>query len=284
MRTDLAKEAMRTFPELSGVTEQIETEDGMETAIVSVKTRQAAARLDKPIGTYISVTLPEDGLTDRSQRGRCAKVCAKYLETLLPQEGELLIIGLGNRYITADALGTKTAESVLVTRHLFESFLDLLPHSTRCVSAFCTGVLGVTGMETIEVVSALTHKIRPNGVVVIDSLAAGEIAHLGTVLQMNDTGISPGAGIGNFQPSLNKISLGVPVIAIGMPLVVSAPALISEASGMEEDDTRLDAVRTLCVTPKDIDLLVQNASKLLSDTINLAVHQKNVGILQNLLQ
>ncbi len=284
MRTDLAKEAMRIFPELSGVTERIETEDGMETAIVSVKTRQAAERLDKPIGTYVSVTLPEDGLTDRAQRGRCAGVCSKYLDTLLPKDGELLIVGLGNRYITADALGTKTAESVLVTRHLFDSFSDLLPENTRCISAFCTGVLGVTGMETIEVVSALTHKIRPNGVVVIDSLAAGEISHLGTVLQMNDTGISPGAGIGNFQPSLNKKTLGVPVIAIGMPLVVSAPALISEASGMEEDDARLDAVRTLCVTPKDIDLLVQNAAKLLSDTINLAVHRKNAGILQNLLQ
>ncbi len=279
MRTDLAKEAKKAVPNLKGVSESSETIDGLECVRIAVQTQEAARRLDKPIGTYVSITMPKETLYDRASAEACAHVAAGELVSLLPKDGTILVIGLGNRYITADALGTKTAEHILVTRHLFRTFSDLLPEGTRTVCSFCTGVLGVTGIETVEIVSAVTNRLRPDGVLIVDSLAAGAPEHLGTVLQMNDTGISPGAGIGNFRASLNRETLGVPVAAIGIPLVVGAEALLGD-----DDPNASEALSGLFVTPKDIDLLVRNAAKMLALAINTAIHAKNAPILQNLLQ
>ncbi len=277
MRTDIAKEAREHFPELQGIKEEKREHDGYEIVRITVETEVAAKQLDKPIGIYSTVSFPQDTLLSEDKRNRCAEDIANELMTMLPKQGEVLVVGLGNRYITADALGTKTVENILVTRHIRELFSDVLPKRTRSVAAFCTGVLGVTGMETAEVVSALCDKIRPEAVVVVDSLAAGSAAHIGTVVQMNDTGISPGAGIGNFQPSLNRETVGVPVIAVGMPLVIGIDALLSEAVSIPED-------KGYSVTPKDVDALVRNAARLLSLSINTALHRDNRTILQKLLQ
>ena len=279
MRTDLAGEAKKEFPDLPGVTETRETADGFELVRIDVETKEAAERIEKPIGRYVTITMPKETLYDRAAASLLARFAATELEKMLPRDGTVLVVGLGNRYITADALGTKTAEHILVTRHLRQAFSELLPKDTRPVCSFCTGVLGVTGIETVEIVSAVAGRLRPGAVLVVDSLAAGAPEHPGTVLQMNDTGISPGAGIGNFRASLNKETLGVPVTAIGIPLVVGANALIGEA-----DETARQAMSGLFVTPKDIDLLVKNAAKLLAEAINTALHAKNAPILQNLLQ
>ena len=277
MRTDIAKEARENFPELQGIIEEKTVHDGFERLRITVQTEAAAKQLDKPIGIYSTVSFPQNTLLSEDTRATCAEEIANELTVLLPKHGEILVVGLGNRYITADALGTKTVENVLVTRHVRNRFSDVLPKHTRSVAAFCAGVLGVTGMETVEVVSALCDKVRPDAVLVVDSLAAGNAAHIGAVVQMNDTGISPGAGIGNYQPSLNRDTIGVPVIAIGMPLVIGIDALLAGTDSISVD-------KGYSVTPKDIDVLVSNASKLLSLSINTALYRKNHASLKKLLQ
>lgn len=279
IRTDLAREARLSHPALSGVSEKSGFSEEFEWTRIDVTTDRAAKKLDKPKGRYIGITMPKSTLTDREARARCAALAARELSALLP-DGETLVIGLGNRYITPDALGTKAAESVLVTRHIKNLFGDVLPENLRSVASFCTGVLGATGLETVEVVSALTAKLRPKSVLVIDSLAAGDVSHLGTVLQMNDTGIAPGAGIGNRQTALNRRTLGVPVIALGIPLVISAETLARGENGEAGEPVWED----FSVTPKDIDLLVMNGAKLLCETIDRALYGKDAEILRNLLQ
>ena len=278
IRTDLAREARASCPDMAGVTETVRQAGALECVRIAVETEAAARRLDKPQGVYVSVSMPKETLFDRVQAEEAAAVAAQELIRLLPQSGTVLVIGLGNRYVTADALGTKTAEHILVTRHLKREFADVLPPGTRPVCSLCAGVLGVTGIETVEIVSAVAERVRADALIVVDSLAAGKPEHLGTVLQMNDTGIAPGAGIGNFRASLNRKTVGAPVIAVGIPLVVGANALVSRRTKQVSD-----ALSGLFVTPKDIDLIVKNASKLLALSINRALHAKNLPILQTML-
>ncbi len=192
-----------------------------------------------------------------------------------------MIVGLGNRFVTADALGTKTAEYVLVTRHVHLHMTDLLPKGTPVTSSFCANVLGVTGMETAEVVSALTEKIRPDIVILIDSLAAASAEHIGCVIQCNDSGIAPGSGVGNFRTMLTSRSLQVPVIALGVPTVVSAETIVRESGCAPADDA---AIRDLIVAPKDIDALIRDLSRVLSDAINLMLFGENYPELEKLLR
>lgn len=283
MRTDIAKEAKNSFPNLSGIRETIHKSGAFECVRIFVETEAAAKKLDKPIGTYLTITMPKYDTLSASDRTRCARFAAKELNSLLPISGDVLVIGLGNRHITADALGSRTAEAVLTTRHVISLFSDVLPSGTRTVSSFCAGVLGATGLETVEVVSALCEKVRPDAVLVVDSLAAGSPDHIGVMLQMNDSGISPGAGIGNFQTSLNQKTLGVPVVAIGVPLVVGAEAIVKKAvrRGLSEEEQR--TLKGLVLTPDSIDLAVKEAAKLLSKCINLALHGRNLSALEKLL-
>lgn len=279
MRTDLAMESKTESGELSGVREECAYKSGLEIRRIDVVTEEAAQRLDKPIGRYVSVKMPAEYLMDRGARELTGKTLAKELKALYGEKRNALVIGLGNRYITADALGTKTAEYVLVTRHIHLHMADVLPKGTPKVAAFCANVLGVTGLETAEVVTALTEQIRPELVVFIDSLAAARTEHLGCLIQCNDSGIAPGAGVGNFRQSLTKQLLGVPVVALGVPLVVSAEAILNE-SGQPTDET----LRDLIVTPKDIDAMVRDASRILSDAINLSLYGDSYPELEKLLR
>lgn len=191
-----------------------------------------------------------------------------------------MIVGLGNRYVTADALGTRTAEYVLVTRHIHMHMRDILPKGTPVTSSFCASVLGVTGMETAEVVSALTEKIRPGVVILIDSLAAASTEHIGCVIQCNDSGIAPGAGVGNFRTMLTRSLLHVPVIAVGVPTVVSAETIVKE-SGVKETNPKS---AELIVAPKDIDAVIKDLSRVLSDAINLMLFGDSYPELEKLLR
>lgn len=279
MRTDLAMESRTESGEFPGVHEECVDADGLEIRRIDVVTEEAAKRLDKPVGRYVSVKMPEPYLMDRGARMLAARTLAKELAALYGDRRNALVIGLGNRYITADALGTKTAEYVLVTRHIHMHMKDVLPKGTPNVAAFCANVLGVTGLETAEVVTALTAQIRPELVIFIDSLAAARTEHLGCLIQCNDSGIAPGAGVGNFRRSLTRTLLGVPVVALGVPLVVSAEAMLEEAG-----QPKNDALRELIVTPKDIDAIVKDASRILADAINLSLYGDSYTELEKLLR
>ena len=281
MRTDIAMESRTETGAVNGVTEQSEYKSGLEIVRIDVRTKEAADRLDKPIGRYVTVKMPAAYRMDRDARMLTAKTLAKELSALYGTTRDALVIGLGNRYITADALGTRTAEYVLVTRHVHRHMADLLPKDTPSVASFCANVLGVTGLETAEVVTALTREIQPAMVILIDSLAAGKPQHLGCLIQCNDSGIAPGAGVGNFQKSLTRKLLGVPVVAVGIPLVVSADAIMNERGAASDGQT---AQHDLIVTPKDIDMMVRDAARILSDAINLSLFGDNYTELEKILR
>jgi spore protease len=281
MRTDLAKESTIQQANIEGIREEIEQKDGAEILRIDVLTGEAAEKLDKPIGRYVTLTAAKTDMMDRMRRAALAKMLADELRNMTGNFRSAMVIGLGNRYVAADALGTKTAEHVFVTRHIHAHMKELLPEGTPVVSAFCANVLGVTGMETVEVVSALSHEIRPDLVILIDSLAASRIEHLGCVIQCNDSGIAPGAGVGNFRSVLSEETLHIPVLAIGVPLVVSAETIL-EGFGCDTD--KEEDLKFMIVAPKEIDAMVKDASRVLADGINLALFGDNYTELEKLLR
>ncbi|MDO4542960.1 MAG: GPR endopeptidase [Clostridia bacterium] len=298
MRTDLAKEARGKLPDCVGVTEEVAYEEGIDVSRILVHTDEAQRLLDKPKGRYVTITFSTPALSDRDARGRIARRTARELIAMqrIDADTSVLVIGLGNRHVTPDSLGPLVAEHIFVTRHIQLYCDDILSEKTRTVTAFSTGVLGVTGMETAEVVRGLVSTVRPDLVLIVDALASMEAGHIGNVIQMNDSGISPGAGIGNFRRSLNRESLGVPVVTLGMPLVVSSGTIVVDALSKISPKRDWNGVvklveRTLpkefismIVSPKDIDAMVSDAAKLISDAINLTLHGEQYSKLEKLLR
>jgi spore protease len=183
-------------------------------------------------------------------------------------------------------------ESLFVTRHVQNHFPELLPKGTRIVSAFAAGVMGMTGLETAEAVAGIASVLRPELIIAVDALASSESDHVGAMIQLNDTGISPGAGVGNFRMGLSKASLGIPVIAVGIPLVLTAEAILySGFARMGAEDLFQKARRALgqrflsmCVTPKDIDAMVKDGAAILSYGLNLALFGEKYGALEGLMR
>lgn len=291
-RTDMAHEALQRCPDLLGVEEENESKGRMRISRIRVRTAAAARKLDKPRGSYITLTLPEGGLSSREVREEAGRCLASELSILMGEGRSVLAVGLGNRHVTPDALGPQTIESLFVTRHVQNHFPELLPPDTRTVAAFAAGVMGVTGVETAEAVAGIASVLKPDLIVAVDALASSESDHVGTMVQLNDTGISPGAGVGNFRAGLSKATLGVPVIAVGIPLVLTAEAILySGLARMDARDLFLKARKALgsgflsmCVTPKDIDAMVKDGAAILSYGLNLALFGENYGALEGLMR
>ncbi|MDO4565427.1 MAG: GPR endopeptidase [Clostridia bacterium] len=298
MRTDLAKEASGILPDCEGVTEEVAYEDGIETSRILIKSDEAERLLDKPKGRYVTITFTPHALSDREARRRIAKRAAGELTAMhgLTGDSSVLVIGLGNRNVTPDALGPRVSEHIFVTRHIQMYCREILTCKVRTVTAFSTGVLGVTGMETVEVVSGVVSTIKPDLVLIVDALASMEADHIGNVIQMNDSGISPGAGIGNFRKSLNQNSLGVPVVTLGIPLVVSSGTIVIDAlhklyprreySGIVKlvEEKLPEGFANMIVSPKDVDAMVNDGAKLISNAINLTLHGEQYSELEKLLR
>lgn len=268
--TDLAVEAHKFAGEnICGVSVEKEQAGSLEISRMKISSKDAAEKLGKPCGTYITAEgLP---LTDnfRDVREQILTV-ARELYALLPEKGDILVIGIGNTEITPDSLGPKSAAQVLATRHIRGELarstgLDRL----RSVSVISPGVLGRTGIEVGEVVSALAFAMHPCAVIAVDALASRSLSHLGRTIQLSDSGISPGSGVGNNRPALDSNTLGVPVIGMGVPTIVSAVTLARDI--FRKDDGGEDA--GLIVTPREIDLLTERAARLIGMSINCALQQ-----------
>ena len=285
-RTDLAMEAHELWKESAGETTRLEgveardtRREGFQVATVKVLNAEGAAALDKPVGTYVTLVL--DGLLRREDDAfpRAARALAAELRALLPAAPgeEVLVVGLGNRAITPDAVGPLAADHTLVTRHL----VDRVPEhfgAFRPVSAIAAGVLASTGMESGELVAALVEKTRPACVIAIDALASRSLRRVCRTVQLADTGIVPGSGVGNARMGLNRESLGVPVVAVGVPTVVDAATLcadvLSEAGMAELDPAALSgAGEGVIVTPREIDSQVADLAKVLGFGITLALQE-----------
>lgn len=280
-RTDLAAEL--DIANLSGVDERREIKNGIPVTSVEILSEAAAKRLNKPRGKYITLDIGKIWLASDSEFENAAGVTAEQLSLLshelcrgMPQH--VLIAGLGNRRITADALGDEAVGLITVTRHLKSlnnRLFGLL--GGREISAVTPGVLGQTGVETAEVIRGVCRETSPDLVIAIDSLCARSTERLATTVQLGTSGITPGSGIGNHRKGVSKETLGVPVIAFGVPTVVDSATLVFdalEAAGINDPAPQLCEVlenrRGFFVTPKETDTIVRELSRLTARSLTLA--------------
>ncbi len=278
-RTDLAVEAIenhKTAAALPHVRQSDRTLEGFAVHEVRILSEDAAREIGKPQGCYLTLEL--DALIRREEDAfpRACKALSTLLRELLPHpnDGPVLIAGLGNRMITPDAIGPQTADHVIATRHLVAQspaiFADWRP-----VSALAPGVLGQTGIETGEVICGVLDRVRPAAVIAVDALAAGRLSRLLRTVQLADTGITPGAGVGNARAALNEETLGVPVIAVGVPTVVDGATLAHEISsqlGQPACEALDDLSQPVMITTRDIDREVADISRMIGYAVNMALH------------
>jgi spore protease len=227
-------------------------------------------KIGKPVGTYI--TVQASAVVD-SNKADFREIIFALRDALL-ELGNLencLVVGLGNAYLTADALGSKTVQSIIVTRH----FKDELDGSLGIVSAITPSVLGITGIESFDIVKGVVERTKPSCIIAIDSLASATVSRLATAFQVSNAGITPGSGVGNSSPTLSKQNLGCQVYSIGVPLVVYATTILHEIlqdANISDINKRVAPVQELILAPKDIDMLVANCATIVSQAINLALH------------
>ena len=267
-RTDLAVEAIENHKTAAALPHVRQSD--------RILSEDAAREIGKPQGRYLTLEL--DALIRREEDAfpRACKALSTLLRELLPHpnDGPVLIAGLGNRMITPDAIGPQTADHVIATRHLVAQspaiFADWRP-----VSALAPGVLGQTGVETGEVICGVLDRVRPAAVIAVDALAAGRLSRLLRTVQLADTGITPGAGVGNARAALNKETLGVPVIAVGVPTVVDGATLAHEISsqlGQPACEALDDLSQPVMITTRDIDREVADISRMIGYAVNMALH------------
>ncbi len=263
-----------------GVSVEEKTEGDMAVTIVKVLDDSGARKIGKPVGTYVTAYSPSLCRNDPEQKRGMSYTIAGQLKALLPQlkkEDTVLVLGLGNSAVTPDALGSKATQRVLVTRHIMQNIPDAVDERARSVCAIAPGVLGVTGLETGEVALGIVENIKPACVIAIDSLAALSLHRVLTTVQIANSGICPGSGLNNPRRELTLQTLGVPVIAVGVPLVVSARSILRDALGGDDQNEELEniidrSVDDMVVTPKDIDEAVNLAADVVAMGINLAIH------------
>ncbi len=272
-RTDLALERQELIKtELPGIKVREEETAECKKTFIEITNSASAEKLGKGIGKYITLEMTKFSDDSAASEER-VRIISESLNELLPP-GAVLVAGVGNADMTSDALGPQTASQIFATRHIDEDLRKNagISEPLRSVCSVSTGVLGQTGLESGEYIKSICSTVKPDCVITVDALAAGSVKRLGKTIQMSDTGIAPGSGIGNTRVRIDEKLLGVPVIAIGVPTVVDALSLSCELSGISPDKIKNQEVAgNLVVAPKDIDLLVKNASYLLALSINTAL-------------
>ena len=290
LRTDLALESIYTHDN-KGIIKQERQEDNCVVTEISITTQEAAQLVGKPMGNFVTLEFQTFPDRDPVVLEKNAKVIAKELGKLLPQKSErILVVGLGNRNITPDALGPSTLDGVMITNHVLEYINTEGENDFRAVCGICPGVLGITGIETVDIVQGVVEKYQPSLVIAVDALCAGSPERMFSTVQLTNTGIHPGSGVGNRRDGLNQETLGVPVIAIGIPTVVDSHSIVYSAltGFFEKNDSLAEAEcmisdmmkfakSGLFVSPKDIDNLITHSARTLSGGINLALH-KNIDL------
>ena len=310
VRTDLALEAREIYKEshkdekdIDGIEVLEETDKDIKVTTVKVKNDEGSKKIGKPKGNYVTIDIPDFTAYDGETMDRVSEVVAEVLRRMIKIDVEktALVVGLGNWQVTPDALGPKVTQGIMVTRHLKTVMPEAMDDSVRPVCSIAPGVLGVTGVETVEIIKGVVERVKPDVVICIDALAARRVERVNNTIQIGDTGISPGAGVGNNRKQINEENLGVKVIAIGVPTVVDAVTIANDTidlvvdslinnseSGNEFYKMLKNLNRTekgalirevlsakslgeMIVTPKDIDLVIESLAKIISNGINIAV-------------
>lgn len=296
VRTDLALEARESITEadseLRGVRVEeyyLEQED-IQVTKVMIDTKNAARAMGKAVGTYVTMEAPALVEPDEDYHREISDCLAKELLEMIPggdRELSVLVVGLGNREVTADALGPQVVDNLFITRHVVKEYGKAAYNCSRMnlVSGMEPGVMAKTGMETAEIVKGVVSQTRPDVLIVIDALAARSTRRLNRTIQITNTGIQPGSGVGNHRNALTEEELGVPVIAIGVPTVVDAATIVGDAlkKWLDEDmDKQFDSrlafaeLNNMYMTGKDIDAVIKRVSYTLSEGINIAMEKNNV--------
>ena len=307
--TDLAAELRDIVIEeeqaefLPGIASEEYEAHEMKVHWVKVTNSEGEELIGKPIGNYITIESPSLREGDIDSHENAIKVMVDILGKLhnLKKDESALIIGLGNWNVSPDALGPKVVSKLLITRHIKETLPDALCDNTRSIAALSPGVMGITGIETAETVMGLVERIQPDLVIAVDALASRSTSRINATIQIADTGISPGAGLGNKRKMLNKETLGVKVISIGVPTVVDAATLANDAieriinkmaasagsvapfytmlQGLSEEDkygmikeTLDHYAENMFVTPKNVDAVIDRLSNIIANSLNIALH------------
>jgi len=263
---------------------------GIERTVVRIVDEEGERRLNRPRGTYVTLSCPQQMSIELSTRRALSHALGETIAGMLPKGVQtVMVTGLGNRSVTPDALGPRTVERVLVTRHMEGCLPQEMADRMKSVCAAAPGVLGVTGVETAEVLRGMVAHVKPDAVIAVDALAARDSRRICSTIQVADTGITPGSGVGNHQKALTRETLGIPVIAVGVPMVVYASTIARDALGMlsdmdgasEEDEEKLMAcvervvserLGEMIVTPREVDALVERMAGIVAEGINLALH------------
>ena len=276
-RTDIALERQEMLAETDqkGIKVRRWKKEKAQVTEIEILNEYGANTLQKPIGKYITVDLPEFSHESELLDGRLTAL-TEAIRNLLPKTYEkILVAGLGNESITPDALGPLCARGIFSTRHIKGEIIeDLGFKNLKAVSSISTGVLGQTGIETAEYITGIVNLINPDVVIIVDALASRRLSRLGKTVQLTDTGITPGSGVGNFRKTIDSTTLGVPVISIGVPTVVDGNTIVSDLTG-SKNNGKINA-SDMMVTPREIDTIITRASRLLSLSINCAL-QPNIN-------
>ncbi len=279
LRTDLALEERENRHPKGHSQGVIINKKNIDNAVITrieIKNQKAADELKKPVGKYITLESEDFKLSDPESIKKASYLLKNELSKLLKDlsYSSALIVGLGNRSITSDSLGPKVVSKIMVTKHIKDYMPDHLDPDILPVSAISPGVLGITGIETNDIIGAVSKELKPQLVILIDALASSSPKRLATTLQITDTGISPGSGVGNNRGEISRYTLNTPVIAIGVPTVVD---LLSIVRGSYPDTPDSSYEKDFFVTPKEIDRLIENLSKIIANGINLSLH-KNIDL------
>ncbi len=306
-RTDLASERRDIYQKANNL-EQIEgieatkedIDENIKVERVKITNENGEKAIGKPIGDYITIDIQKLKIAQEEELEKAGEILANELKTIVAKhvnsQGEILVVGLGNSYVTPDSLGPKVTNEIEVTRHIINYLPQYVEEGTRMVSAIAPGVLGTTGIETAEILKGIVDNIHPKLVIVIDALASRSIERISSTVQLSDTGIVPGAGVGNTRNEISQKTLGIPVVAIGIPTVVETAVLVNDCldlfiTKLQEEAKSNDYLNqlkqednyeeikealvpkdyNLIVTPKEIDDLIENMTQVVATGINRAM-------------
>lgn len=308
IHTDLAVESREMYSEsndveIEGVSVDVEETENYSITRIEIMNKNGVEKMRKPRGKYITIDVPNLNNSDQDLKDEISQVLAKEIKEMgyNKQNSKILVIGLGNWNVSPDALGPKVVERVLVTRQYFVNYNKEFDETMANVAAMAPGVMGITGIESMDIVKGIVDKIKPDLLIAVDALASRKMNRVSKTIQLADTGISPGSGIGNKRMALNKETLGIPVLAIGIPTVVNAATMVNDTldlileslkeqtevgkefygllDDLSEDDKYSLIVEVLnpfmgntIVTPKDIDITIDDLSIIIANGLNIALH------------
>ncbi len=307
-RTDLALERRDIYKKANNIEDEVDGIEAVEETVnenikisrVKITNQNGENAIGKPIGNYITIDIKKFKVAGEEEIQKASEVLTEELKKLLDEhiekQGEILVVGLGNIYVTPDALGPKVVNEIDITRHLINYLPQYVEEGTRPVSAIAPGVLGTTGIETMEILKGIVDNVKPKLILVIDALASRSIERISSTIQLADTGIVPGAGVDNTRKEISEKTLGIPVIAMGIPTVVDLATIVSEGidifisklqqdaksnehlNKLKEEDSYEEVREALnvgdynmIVTPKEIDDLIENMKDVVARGINFAV-------------